>query len=324
MQEIKRNVSNSYPSNTVLLLYEQTIQKQIKTYLEIIEGHKTETKETIQLKTITEETWDSNFGNLYADIESPEEAQETTQNDRLEEYSQITEELVSETVKKLKNRKIPDQDKIANKLIKYRGTAIIEEYTKLSNIIFKNRKIPVEWKKSISVPIFKKGDKTDPANYRDITLVSTSLKLPNKIIAEKLTSITPIHEEQQGFWKKRYTADAFHRGWSVLAAKHETTDTCRRYIVNLSIGVLNEDIVTEGFLISSEELTKTNIGERTIVDEIRTKQLLWYGHMQRMENKRPPIQMQQWNPNKRRKRGRPGKIWRQGIDSEMKTENLDI
>ena len=38
----------------------------------------------------------------------------------------------------------------------------------------------------------------------------------------------------------------------------ETTDTCGRYIANLIIGVLNEDIVTEGFLISSKELTKTN------------------------------------------------------------------
>ncbi|KAH1013204.1 hypothetical protein HUJ05_012227 [Dendroctonus ponderosae] len=40
--------------------------------------------------------------------------------------------------------------------------------------------------------------------------------------------------------------------------QNETTAAYGRYIDNLIIGVLNEDIVTAGFLISSKELTKTN------------------------------------------------------------------
>lgn len=38
----------------------------------------------------------------------------------------------------------------------------------------------------------------------------------------------------------------------------ETTDTCGRYIANLVIGVLNEEIPTKGFLITTKELNKTN------------------------------------------------------------------
>jgi hypothetical protein len=38
----------------------------------------------------------------------------------------------------------------------------------------------------------------------------------------------------------------------------ETTDACGRYVANLIIGVLNEEIATKGFLISSKELRKTN------------------------------------------------------------------
>ena len=62
---------------------------------------KQESNKTMQLKTITQETWIIYFGNLYADIENPVEAQETTQNDPLEEYTQMTKEQVRETVRKL-------------------------------------------------------------------------------------------------------------------------------------------------------------------------------------------------------------------------------
>ncbi|KAF2902316.1 hypothetical protein ILUMI_03870 [Ignelater luminosus] len=40
----------------------------------------------------------------------------------------------------------------------------------------------------------------------------------------------------------------------------------------------------------------------TITDEIRTKQLIWYGHVQRMSEERLPKQILQWKPHGRRKR----------------------
>lgn len=175
----------------------------------LLRGMKQGMNETIQLKSITEETWEKYFSDLYADIKDPIEPQkETTKIGFLEEHMQITKEHVRETMKKLKNRKTPNQDKIPNELIKNGGSAMIEEYTKLFNIILQHGKIPEEWKNSITVPIFKKGEKTDPANYRGITLLSTSLKLLTKIIADKISSIMPIREEQQGFRRNRSTTDA--------------------------------------------------------------------------------------------------------------------
>jgi len=52
---------------------------------------------------------------------------------------------------------------------------------------------------------------------------------------------------------------------------------------------------------------------RSLLDDIRTKQLKWYGHVQRMEEGRPPKNVEKWTPPGRRKRGRPKATWAEGI-----------
>lgn len=53
----------------------------------------------------------------------------------------------------------------------------------------------------------KKEEKNNLANYRGITLLSTSLNLFTKIFADKITTLMPISEKQQGFRKKPF----YHR-----------------------------------------------------------------------------------------------------------------
>lgn len=71
-----------------------------------------------------------------------------------------------------------------------------------------------------------------------------------------------------------------------------------------------------------ERITNDRIREimgvhRTITDDIRTKQLRWYGHVQRMADERLPKQVLDWKPIGRRKRGRPRKSWREGIYKDI-------
>jgi sorting nexin-29 len=40
----------------------------------------------------------------------------------------------------------------------------------LINSIWNEEELPEEWKESSIVPVYKKGDKTDCSNYRDISL----------------------------------------------------------------------------------------------------------------------------------------------------------
>jgi len=51
----------------------------------------------------------------------------------------------------------------------------------------------------------------------------------------------------------------------------------------------------------------------SVLDDIKTKQLQWYGHVQRMEEGRSPKEVMKWSPPGRRKRGRPKLSWAEGI-----------
>jgi len=52
---------------------------------------------------------------------------------------------------------------------------------------------------------------------------------------------------------------------------------------------------------------------RSLLDDIKTKQLQWYGHVQRMAEGRLPKEVMKCSPPGRRKRGRPKLTWAEGI-----------
>ena len=79
-------------------------------------------------------------------------------------------------IEKLKNHKSPVIDQIPAELIKARGSTIRGEIHKLIISIWNKEELPDEWKESIIVPIYKKGDKTDCSNYRGISLLPTTYK----------------------------------------------------------------------------------------------------------------------------------------------------
>jgi hypothetical protein len=74
----------------------------------------------------------------------------------------------------LKSHKSPGIYQILAELIKSGGRTISCEIHKLIISIWNQEELPEEWKESIKVPIYKKGDKTDCNNYRGISLLPTT------------------------------------------------------------------------------------------------------------------------------------------------------
>jgi CO dehydrogenase/acetyl-CoA synthase beta subunit len=62
-------------------------------------------------------------------------------------------------IEKLKRHKSPGIDQIPAELIKAGGRTICSEIHKLINLICHKKELPEEWKESITVPIYRKGDK---------------------------------------------------------------------------------------------------------------------------------------------------------------------
>jgi len=98
-------------------------------------------------------------------------------------------------IEKLKNHKSPSTDQIPADLIKAAGRTTRCEIHKLIISIWNKEEFPDEWKESIIVPIYKKGDKTYCNNYRGISLLLTTYKVMSNILLSKLI---PYAEEVIG------------------------------------------------------------------------------------------------------------------------------
>ena len=59
-----------------------------------------------------------------------------------------------------------------------------------------------------------------------------------------------------------------------------------------------------------------------ILDGITRKQLIWYGHVERMDPTRLPKIVIHWKPEGRKKRGRPRRTWKDGIYTAMNGRDL--
>jgi hypothetical protein len=63
--------------------------------------------------------------------------------------------------------------------------------------------VPKDWKTAVVTPIFKKGAKSDPGNYRPVSLTSIPCKIMEGVIKEHmmehLTKNKLISDSQHGF-----------------------------------------------------------------------------------------------------------------------------
>ncbi|XP_011685761.1 PREDICTED: uncharacterized protein PF11_0207-like [Wasmannia auropunctata] len=165
---------------------------------------------------IDKEEWRSYFMGL---LDGTEREQDGIQDDGEEEVRKeqerteedIKEEEVWSALRKMKKKKAAGIDGIPTEAWLYAGEWLRGRLLDLLKLIWRRGKIPNNWKKSIVVPIYKRGDKEVPGNYRGISLLCTAYKIYAEILRKRLEKEAEekglVPESQAGFRKGRSTID---------------------------------------------------------------------------------------------------------------------
>ena len=79
----------------------------------------------------------------------------------------------------------------------------------LFNWLRLNESVPADWQRSVVVNLFKEGDRTDPGNYRGISLISCLGKLYLSMWAARIAEHAEnrLSDRQGGFRARRSTVD---------------------------------------------------------------------------------------------------------------------
>jgi hypothetical protein len=94
---------------------------------------------------------------------------------------------------KLKSYKSLGTGHISTKLIKAGGETLCSEIYKLIFSVWNKEELPQQWKESIILATYEKGDKTNCNNYQGISLLSTAYGILSNILLARLTPYVIIN-----------------------------------------------------------------------------------------------------------------------------------
>lgn len=108
-----------------------------------------------------------------------------------------------------KSGKAAGPDDIPAEALKADTETTVEMLFPLFEKIWEEEDIPADWKEGYLIKIPKKGDLSNCANYRGITLLSVSGKIFNRVLLDRMKDAVDhrLRDEQAGFRKERSCTD---------------------------------------------------------------------------------------------------------------------
>lgn len=91
-------------------------------------------------------------------------------------------------LKGLQPNKACGPDKIPNRVLKELASELAPPLTALYNKSLEEGTVPAEWRHAFVTPVYKKGDKHSPSNYRPISLTVVCCKLLEHIVCKHILS----------------------------------------------------------------------------------------------------------------------------------------
>ncbi|CAM4551145.1 unnamed protein product [Caretta caretta] len=117
----------------------------------------------------------------------------------------VEEEVVRDYLEKLDKHKSMGPDALHPRVLKELVAVIAEPLAIIFENAWRSGEVPDDWKKANVVPIFKKGKKEDPGNYRPVSLTSVPGKIMEQVLKESilkhLEERKVIKNSQHGFTK---------------------------------------------------------------------------------------------------------------------------
>ena len=138
---------------------------------------------------------------------------------------EVTTEEVLKALNDMKTNKSPGPDNIYPRVLKETKLEIVNALKTVFNLSLSQGSVPADWKAANVTPIFKKGDRNTPGNYRPISLTSVVGKMLESIIRDKIVSHLERHslirDSQHGFRNKRSCLSNLLTFYNDLFAAHD-------------------------------------------------------------------------------------------------------
>lgn len=132
-------------------------------------------------------------------------------------FHELINDDIFMAIARVKGNKAAGLDGVTNKILKIGKFRLAPKIKLLFNAIITSGKFPLAWKRAKVVTIYKRtGEKTDPANYRPISLLSCLSKLFEVCIYKQLYPVIEPHLPR--------CQHAFRKGHSITTALFEITD----------------------------------------------------------------------------------------------------
>jgi hypothetical protein len=122
----------------------------------------------------------------------------------------ITVNKIEKKIDDLRKNSAPGPDGITPQLLKELKKQVSVPLEKIFRKSVDNSEVSQDWKRAKVIPIYKKGPKSDPNNYRPVSLTSVPCKILESIIKDEimghLTAENLINDSQHGFMPGRSCA----------------------------------------------------------------------------------------------------------------------
>ncbi|GAB0179359.1 mitochondrial enolase superfamily member 1 [Grus japonensis] len=143
------------------------------------------------------------FTSVFTSTVGPQALGTKTQVDVNTDLLSVKEKLVCELLQKLDPYKLMGPDNRHPRVLRELADLIVRLLSIIFEKLWRSRDVPENWRKVNVTPIYKKGLKEDPGNYRPISLTSIPGKVTERILLEIITGQMKqvIGKSQHGFTK---------------------------------------------------------------------------------------------------------------------------